>query len=396
MNNKKKRIFDIIQIGYAGDVASRTFDIAITAAIIINLFIAIFDTFEQSIPYQPVLDVIEWITVIGFTIEYILRVWTAEYLYPNKRIGIARIKYIFSGSGIVDILSFLPNYLPVFFPAGAVAFRMFRVIRILRIFRVNSYYDALNVITQVIRRKRDQILSSVFIIVMLIIASSLCMYSLEHEAQPEVFKNAFSGIWWSVSTLLTVGYGDIYPVTVLGKMFSIIITFLGVGMVAIPTGILSAGFVEQYSLIKKSTDYLMEKELKFIKLIITKDHNWNEKKVCELNLPRGLILAAVLRNGETFMPKGDMKLFEGDCVVIGARDCEVNVDVNLKQVELREHHPWVGHKIKELDISRHTLIVMIRRGDNAIVPNGDTLIKSGDIVFVFSKRYMADAQTISV
>lgn len=396
MNNKKKRIFDIIQIGYAGDVASRTFDIAITAAIIINLFIAIFDTFEQSIPYQPVLDVIEWITVIGFTIEYILRVWTAEYLYPNKCTGIARIKYILSVSGIVDLLSFLPNYLPVFFPAGAVAFRMFRVIRILRIFRVNSYYDALNVITEVIRRKRDQILSSVFIIVMLIIASSLCMYSLEHEAQPEVFKNAFSGIWWSVSTLLTVGYGDIYPVTVLGKMFSIIITFLGVGMVAIPTGILSAGFVEQYSLIKKSTDYLMEKELKFIKLIITKDHNWNEKKVCELNLPRGLILAAVLRNGETLMPKGDMKLFEGDCVVIGARDCDVNVDVNLKQVELREHHPWVGHKIKELDISRHTLIVMIRRGDNAIVPNGDTLIKSGDIVFVFSKRYMADAQTISV
>lgn len=332
MNNKKKRIFDIIQIGYAGDVASRTFDIAITAAIIINLFIAIFDTFEQSIPYQPVLDVIEWITVIGFTIEYILRVWTAEYLYPNKCTGIARIKYIFSGSGIVDLLSFLPNYLPVFFPAGAVAFRMFRVIRILRIFRVNSYYDALNVITEVIRRKRDQILSSVFIIVMLIIASSLCMYSLEHEAQPEVFKNAFSGIWWSVSTLLTVGYGDIYPVTVLGKMFSIIITFLGVGMVAIPTGILSAGFVEQYSLIKKSTDYLMEKELKFIKLIITKDHNWNEKKVCELSLPRGLILAAVLRNGETLMPKGDMKLFEGDCVVIGARDCDVNVDVNLKQV----------------------------------------------------------------
>ena len=92
MNNKKKRIFDIIQIGYAGDVASRTFDIA-------------------------------------------------------------RIKYIFSGSGIVDLLSFLPNYLPVFFPAGAVAFRMFRVIRILRIFRVNSYYDALNVITEVIRRK---------------------------------------------------------------------------------------------------------------------------------------------------------------------------------------------------------------------------------------------------
>ena len=127
--------------------------------------------------------------------------------------------------------------------------------------------DALNVITEVIRRKRDQILSSVFIIVMLIIASSLCMYSLEHEAQPEVFKNAFSGIWWSVSTLLTVGYGDIYPVTVLGKMFSIIITFLGVGMVAIPTGILSAGFVEQYSLLRSLQITLWRRNLSLLSLL---------------------------------------------------------------------------------------------------------------------------------
>lgn len=135
-----------------GDVASRTFDIAITAAIIINLFIAIFDTFEQSIPYQPVLDVIEWITVIGFTIEYILRVWTAEYLYPNKCTGIARIN---TSSQEAVLLTFIvPAQLSAcIFPAGAVAFRMFRVIRILRIFRVNSYYDALNVITEVIRRK---------------------------------------------------------------------------------------------------------------------------------------------------------------------------------------------------------------------------------------------------
>ena len=88
-------------------------------------------------------------------------------------------------------------------------------------------------------------------IVMLMIASSLCMYSIEHNAQPEAFKNAFSGIWWSVSTLLTVGYGDIYPITTLGKFMAIVIAFLGVGMVAIPTGIISAGFVEHYSRIKQ-------------------------------------------------------------------------------------------------------------------------------------------------
>ena len=122
---------------------------------------------------------------------------------------------------------------------------MLRIIRIFRLFRINSYYDSLNVIGEVIAGKKQQLMSSVFIILMLMLGSSLCMYSLEHEAQPEVFQNAFSGIWWAASTLLTVGYGDIYPVTTLGKMFGIFITFLGVGMVAIPTGIISAGFVDQ-------------------------------------------------------------------------------------------------------------------------------------------------------
>ena len=88
-------------------------------------------------------------------------------------------------------------------------------------------------------------------ILILMVSSSLCMYSLENEAQPEVFQNAFSGIWCAASTLLTVGYGDIYPITFLGKLLGIFITFLGVGMVAIPTGIISAGFVDQYSNIKK-------------------------------------------------------------------------------------------------------------------------------------------------
>ena len=110
-----------------------------------------------------------------------------------------------------------PYYLPLFFPAGAVVFRLFRIVRIFRLFRINAYYDSLNVITEVIIGKKQQLLSSLFILSVLMVASSLCMYSLEHDAQPEVFSNAFSGLWWSVSTLLTIGYGDIYPITPLGK-----------------------------------------------------------------------------------------------------------------------------------------------------------------------------------
>ena len=125
--------------------------------------------------------------------------------------------------------------------------RILRVVRIFRLFKINASYDSFNVISTVFKRKKKQIASSVFIILILMLVASLCMYSAEHEAQPEVFQNAFSGIWFSLSTIFTVGYGDIYPITILGRIMTVVITFLGVGAVAVPTGIISAGFVEQYT-----------------------------------------------------------------------------------------------------------------------------------------------------
>lgn len=110
--------------------------------------------------------------------------------------------------------------------------------------RVTRDQDSLNVITDVVIKRKNQLLSSVFLVLILMISASILMYGIEHEAQPYVFKNAFSGFWWATSTLLTVGYGDIYLITTLGEVIGIILTFLGMGMVAIPTGILSAGFIE--------------------------------------------------------------------------------------------------------------------------------------------------------
>ena len=252
---RKKRLSEIIEVGYINDPISRLYDIINALAIVVNLTASILYTFaEVRALCGPPLLTVEAVTVAFFAVDYCLRLWTAPVLAPKLSGGRAVWKYAASFSGLVDLLSFLSYYLPVFLPAGAVAFRMFRVVRIFRLFRINAYYDSLNVITQVIASKRQQLLSSVFILLVLMLASSLCMYSLEHEAQPEVFTNAFSGIWWSVSTLLTVGYGDIYPITNLGKLFGIVISFLGVGMVAIPTGIISAGFVDQYSRIKRISE----------------------------------------------------------------------------------------------------------------------------------------------
>lgn len=228
----KRRTFEIIQIGKDHDVASIAFDFFIATVIFINLFVTLFETFDESQPYFHILTRIEFTTMVIFALEYVLRVWTAEYLYPKKRPVAAKLAFIRSFYGVIDLVSFLPYFMPFFFPLGAVAFRMLRVARIFRLFRINTYYDAFNVITDVLNEKKDQIFSSVCLILILIIASSLCMYSLEHEAQPDVFKNAFSGIWWAVSALLTVGYGDIYSVTLAGQIVGIFIAFLGVGMVA--------------------------------------------------------------------------------------------------------------------------------------------------------------------
>ena len=209
----RRRVFDIIQIGNRTDFASRNFDIFIVITILVNITVLFLQTFDSMEPYMDVLKTLETITILVFCVEYILRIWTARYLFPGESAWKSIRKFLLSYDGIIDLLTILP----FFFLDGFVAFRMLRVVRIFHLFRINSTYDSFNVIKEVIYDKRSQLAFSVFIIFILILASSLGMYSVEHDAQPEYFRNAFSGIWWSVSALLTVGYGDIYPVTVMEK-----------------------------------------------------------------------------------------------------------------------------------------------------------------------------------
>lgn len=386
MNKHKKKVFDIIQIGNSADIVSRIFDIFIVVVIFLNLFVTLFETFDESEPLLPVLSVIELITVLIFTVEYILRLWTAEYLYPHKSRAKAIIKYIFSFYGLIDLLTFFPYYLPFMFPAGAVAFRILRVIRIFRLFKINARYDAFNVITDVLKEKKNQLLSSVCLIMIMMIASSLCMYSLENEAQPECFSNAFSGIWWSASTLLTVGYGDIYPITIGGKIMAIIISFLGVGMVAIPTGIISAGFVEQYTKLNRMDKILEEKELKFITSEVTKGHSWCGQEIKKLVFPPELLLVIIMRDGVVIVPKGDTVIEEKDILVFGAKHYKETKELELKEIIVKEENPWVGKPIKELDISRLEIIVMIQRNKKTIIPNGNTVIHNNDTIIIYSRH----------
>ena len=194
---------------------------------------------------------------------------------------------------------------------------MLRVVRIFRLFRINSQYDAFNVIINVLNEKKNQLVSSLFLIVMLMVASSLCMYSIEHEVQPDQFRNACSGIWWSVSTLLTVGYGDIYPVTVAGKIMAIIISFLGVGMVAIPTGIISAGFVEQYTELKVMGGPIDGKGFEYITSRIDDKCGLAGKELRQLNLMPDMIPIMVLRGDQKLAARDELKMEKDDILIIG-------------------------------------------------------------------------------
>lgn len=394
---KRKRILQIIEVGSDLDLPSRVYDYINAGAIIINLLISILYTFEEVRDKFGFLYVlIEGVTVVFFTIDYVLRVLTAGELYDELTEVHAVKKYAFSFTGIIDLLSFLPYYLPFFFPAGTVAFRMVRIVRIFRLFRINAYYDSLSVITDVIIGKKQQLISSVFIIVVLMLASSLCMYSLEHEAQPEVFQNAFSGIWWAASTLLTVGYGDIYPITIAGKLLGIVITFLGAGMIAIPTGIISAGFVDQYSNIKKRAQYGYESDMHFIKIRIRENDKWMGMCIADLDLPEGVIIAIVKRKEEVIIPRGDIILQDKDSIVLGAEPFEEHEKINLKEIVLKEQNPWNGMHIRDLDISRHTVIVLVKRRNKTLIPNGNMILREGDRVFLYTQQHLLDVNEIDV
>ena len=394
---RRKRLFEIIEIGSNYDAVCWGYDFFNTFTIILNLAVSIMYTFDtMELKYGPILLLIEPLTVGFFALDFILRLYTAKYLYPDVSEPRAVSKYIFSFSGIVDILSFVPYYMPFFFPAGAVAFRMLRIVRIFRLFRINAYYDSLNVITEVIIGKKQQLLSSVFIILILMLSSSLCMYSLENRAQPEVFTNAFSGIWWAASTLLTVGYGDIYPVTTIGKIFGIFIAFLGVGMVAIPTGIISAGFVEQYSRLKRMGEYGQEDDVHFIRIQLSKQDKWTGHSIADLRLPEKIIIAVVQRNHRILVPKGDLVLQPNDVLVIGAESFQDKDRIKLKEITLLAKNPWTGQKIRDLDISRHSIIVLVKRNKKLLIPGGNMTLLEGDTVILYTQTIMANADDLEI
>ena len=226
------------------------FDAVIMLLIGVSVAIVFAITFDLPPAIMDLLKKTEWVIVLVFTAEYLLRLWTANLRYPYDgniilRIIVPRLRYMVSMMAIVDILAILPSYLPYLLPEGMLGIRALRLIRLLRIFKVTQHSRTLSAITDVIKDKAKDLLAVFFFMSLLVLFLSLLMYAAEHDAQPAKFENAISALWWAVETFTKSGTRGFYPVTTLGRIIGAVISVLGICLIAIPTGIISSGLVEQ-------------------------------------------------------------------------------------------------------------------------------------------------------
>lgn len=224
----------------------------IAGLIVVNTIAIVLESYHDiNSKYAYFFYLLELFSIIVFTIEYLIRIWIATIIYPELSPFKAKLKYITSTMGIIDLVSILPFYLPYIIKVDLRVLRTLRLFRLLRLLKLKRYFASLGVIQSVIKKTKNEIFVTIFLVFILLVLASTLMYNIEKTAQPEAFQNIGQAMWWAVATLTTVGYGDIYPVTGLGKILSAFIALLGIGIVALPTGIISSAYIEEIRNLKK-------------------------------------------------------------------------------------------------------------------------------------------------
>ncbi|RPI39186.1 MAG: ion transporter [Methanoregulaceae archaeon] len=227
----------------------------IASLILLNVVVVILETVNSVyLEYTTFFHVFDLVTVIVFSIEYILRIWCCvrNPLYSDPVQG--RIRYALSPYALTDAIALTPFYLPLIIP---IEFRLLRLLRLLRIFRVlrlGKYSNAFEMFVSVLRSKREEIVITVIMAIMVLILASSTLYVVERDVQPEAFGSIPHAMWWAVSALSTVGYGDVVPITPPGKFFAAIVAISAIGLFALPAGLLAHGFADAYHSMKHEHD----------------------------------------------------------------------------------------------------------------------------------------------
>lgn len=240
----RHRVHEVLDPSHNADWLSRSANWIIYSLIFLNVVSIVLESVPSICRWCPsIFQRFEEITVIVFTIEYLLRLWTCveNPRYASPVLG--RLQYLFSPMALIDALAIVPFYMP-FIHSDWVFLRSVRFVRLFRVAKLGRYSSALRILGNVVHAKRSELLVALFVIFLLAIFSATGMYYAENEAQPGVFPDIPTAIFWAIAALTNVGHTD--PITSIGKVLASIISILGIGMFALPTGILGAGFVEEF------------------------------------------------------------------------------------------------------------------------------------------------------
>lgn len=241
----RRRVHEIVEVGRPGDGASRLFDTALVVLIFLNVVALILETERALYLKAPLLfDVFEASSVMVFTVEYAFRLWSCvedpRFAHPVW----GRLRFALSPMAFVDLVAILPFYL-IFLGLDLRFARSFRLLRLFRVAKLGRYVVALSSIHRAIASRREELVITILVIALLLVGAAALMYFVEREAQPDAFSSIPAAMWWAVATLTTVGYGDVYPITALGRLLGAIIAILGVGLFALPAGIISSAFLDE-------------------------------------------------------------------------------------------------------------------------------------------------------
>jgi voltage-gated potassium channel len=238
------------------ELGSTKWDKILNGFIIILIILNVAAVMLETVPsiHEPNTEffrIFDMVSVIIFTIEYILRVWSCNHdpKYAHKVHG--RLKYILSFYGLIDLLAILPFYIHIIVGLDLRVLRILRLLRFLRLFRLTAYMKSARLVRNVFKNKANDLKLSLVLIMFLIIIASCLVYFAEHLVQPRTFSSIPATIWWATVTVTSVGYGDMVPVTMLGKTFTGIISLMGLAVFALPAGIITSGFLEETRKAKK-------------------------------------------------------------------------------------------------------------------------------------------------
>ena len=226
--------------------AARVVSAALMVLIVANALL-VFVVFDDRVSQtaHAWLYVFDAVSTAVFLVEYLARIWTAPLTHPTLSPARARLRYVLSPLGIVDLLAVLPF---LFVAAGVVSYQMlntFRVLRVIRLLKISRYLHGLDILGRVLHHRRRELVPAFTVLFLLIITSSALMYQAEHDVQPDRFDSVLAGMYWAISTITSTGYGDLVPVTPAGRLVGFLTMLLSIAIVAIPASIFTAGFIEE-------------------------------------------------------------------------------------------------------------------------------------------------------